>query len=69
MDGKELKGFMRIGDIVCITFNEKVFEGDFKNKEKRENGMTLQLARITETPEMVYKGVLWSKVYSFIVNR
>ena len=28
-----IKGFLRIGDIICLTFNEKVYEGAEKGKD------------------------------------
>ena len=62
MSERLLKGFLRIGDIVCLTFNEKVYEGSEKAKDDAEK-MNIHLARITDTPEMTYKGIVYSKEF------
>jgi len=33
---KAKKGHLRVGDVISINFNQKVFEGDFKEKERKE---------------------------------
>ncbi|CDW72551.1 inositol-triphosphate receptor [Stylonychia lemnae] len=57
----EKKGFLKIGDIISLSFIEKVHDGDTKHKaaEDQEH-VGAQLAKITEKPKMIYKGVVMS---------
>lgn len=33
MSGKQKKDYLRVGDIICLTYNQKVFEGDLIMKK------------------------------------
>ena len=52
--------YVKIGDIVCIEFNEQVFDG-LKEYAKLDEGRdNLRLAKIIEKPDFTYKGLLYS---------
>jgi len=79
MDKQEEVGFLRIGDIVCLIFDERVYDNlnliaTLKNEIKgaeididhlldRANDNDNLRARITQDPDLVYKGILFCNAY------
>ena len=61
------KGSLRVGDIVCFTFVEKVYENHSKGKHE-EIERDFLLAKYTEKPELEYKGVIFCKIYCFYTS-
>mmetsp|Transcript_20991 Transcript_20991/g.20119 ORF Transcript_20991/g.20119 Transcript_20991/m.20119 type:complete len:114 (+) Transcript_20991:119-460(+) len=53
------QGYLKIGDIVYLTFVEKVYEGHSKSKHM-EQETDFHFAKFTETPEFEYKGIVFS---------